>query len=127
MADEGVDRGGSYRRRLARAAAASCALHMLLFGGLSVSRLDIDVAEPESLEAREPKKPKRPAADFRLQVPRSAAAQKPAHERPLEMPVTPPATTPAEPRERPTERNVAAREPRPAEERPAVTPSAARI
>jgi hypothetical protein len=127
MADESVDRGGSYRRRLARAAAASCALHMLLFSGLSVSRLDIDVAEPESLEAREPKKPKRPAADFRLQVPRSAAAQKPAHERPLEMPVTPPATTPAEPRERPTERNVAAREPRPAEEQPAVTPSAARI
>ena len=127
MADEGLDRGSTYRRRLARAAAASCALHMLLFGGLSVSRLDLDVAAPDSLEASAPKKPKRPAADFRLQVPRSASAQKPAHERPLELPVTPPATKPTEPRERPSERNITARDERPAEEQPAVAPSPARI
>ena len=127
MADEGVDRGSAYRRRLARAAAASCAIHMLLFGGLSVSRLDVDMAAPESLESREPKKPKRPAADFRLQAPRSASKETPAHARPLELPVKPPATAPTEARERPKERNVAAREERPAEEKAAVKASAARI
>jgi hypothetical protein len=131
MSDEGADRGGSYRRRLARAAAASCALHMLLFGGLSVSRLELAIDAPESPEARAPKnalrKPKRPAADFRLQVPRSASAETPAHKRPLELPVSPPAPQPAEPRERPTERNVADRPPQPAEERPAVVPQPAVI
>jgi hypothetical protein len=122
MADESADRGGSSKRRLARAAAASCALHMLLFGGLSVSRLDLELDSPDSPAAREPK---RPAADFRLQVPRSASAQKPAHERRLELSVTPPAPQPAEPRERPAERNVAGRA-RPEEESPAVeTPAAA--
>jgi hypothetical protein len=127
MAEEGVDRGSAYRRRLARAAAASCALHMLLFGGLSVSQLDLDVAAPESLESREPKQPKRRAADFRLQVARSAAARQPAHERPLDLPMNPPADEPLRPRERPAERIVADREPRPAEEQPAVAPSAASI
>jgi hypothetical protein len=127
MSDESADRGGSYRRRLARAAAASCALHMLLFGGLSVSRLDLQVDSPDSLAAREPKKPKRPAADFRLQVPRSASAQKPAHERRLELPVAPPVPQPAEPRERPAERNVADRPPQSVEEPPAVVPPAAAL
>jgi hypothetical protein len=122
MSDERADRGGTYRRRLARAAAASCALHMLFFGGLTVSRLELAVDTPESPEARAPKQPKRPAADFRLQVPRSASAEKPAHERPLELPVAPPVTQPAEPRERPTERTVAERPPQPAEERPIIDP-----
>ena len=123
MSDEAEDRGGWYRRRLVRAAAASCAIHMLLFGGLSVSRLELALDQPDSPEAREPKKPKRPAADFRLQVSRSAEAEKPAHERPLEIPVAPPATPPAEPRERPTERTVADRPQQPAEERPVVPPA----
>ncbi len=127
MSDEEADRGGWYRRRLARAAAASCAVHMLLFGGLSVSRLDLEVDQPESLEARAPKNPKRPAADFRLQVPRSASAESPAHERPLVVPVTPPATKPVEPRERPTERTVADRPQQPAEERPPLPPTPAAV
>lgn len=108
MSDE-EDRGGWYRRRLVRAAAASCAIHMLLFGGLSVSRLDLELDQSDSLEARAPKKPNRPAADFRLQIPRSASAQPPAHERPLVMPVTPPAPKPVRSRKRPTERTVADR------------------
>jgi hypothetical protein len=126
MSDEDADRGGSYRRRLARAAAASCALHMLLFGGLTVSRLELELDAPESPEARAPKnmpkKPKRPAADFALQVPRSASAETPAHERPLELPVSPPALTPTDPRERPPEWNIADRPAQPAEEQPAVVP-----
>ena len=126
-ADDGLDRGSSYRRRIARAAVASCAIHLLLFGGLSVSRLDLDGAAPDALASSEPKKPKRPAAEFRLQVPRSALARTPTHERPLEMPVAPPEMTPVEPRERPQERNVATRETRPAEERPAVAATQAVI
>jgi hypothetical protein len=102
------DRSGSYRRRLTRAAAASFALHMLLFGGLSVSRLDLAVDRPDDPKAEAPQKPKRPS-DFRLQVSRSAAANRPAHEQPLELELPSAAAPAAQARERPPERNLAER------------------
>jgi hypothetical protein len=122
MAGGGLDRGSSYRRRLARAAVASLALHMLLFGSLSVSRLDLATERPDEAEARAPKNPQR-AADFRLQVSRSRSAEQPAHERPLSLEVAAAAALPIESRERPhersvTERRVAAAEP---EQTPALT------
>ncbi len=121
MAGEERNDEGSYRWRLARAAAASCALHMLLFGGLSVSTLDLENTPTESLQAREPRKPKRPAADFRLEVPRSA--EKPMHERPLDVPLTPTEQAAPKPRERPPERNVASRQEQPFEEATPISPS----
>jgi len=112
MADDGTDRSRTYRWRLAWAALASYALHMLLFGGLSVSKIDLN---SESLEVREPLKPKRPASDFKLEVPRSAATETPAHERPLDVPVTPDEAKPAEPRERSPEKALAERQEKPEE------------
>ncbi len=123
MTADDADRSGSSRQRLARAAAASLALHMLLFGGLSVSKLDLATPPPDSPEAREPRKPKRPAADFRLQVSRSAAAEQPAHERPLELPVRPAAVKPIDRREQPSERTIAADSPQPQETPSEVRPS----
>jgi hypothetical protein len=108
MAGVGLDRGSSYRRRLARAAVASLALHVLLFGSLSVSRLDLATDRPDEAEARAPKKPQR-AADFRLQVSRSRPAERPAHERPLALEVAAAAALPTESRERPHERSVTER------------------
>jgi len=108
MAGNGRDRGGSYRRRLARAAAASVVLHVLLFGGLSVSRLDLAVDRPDEAEARAPKNPQR-AADFRLHVSKSRANERPAHERPLSLAVPAAAAPQPESRERPVERSVADR------------------
>jgi len=122
MTDDGLDRGSSYRRRLARAAAASFALHMIFFGGLSVSRLDFATEQPADAEATNPEKRKK-AADFRLQVSRSATAERPAHERALTLPVPTDAARPAESRERPTEQSVADRREVAPEAEPTVMPS----
>ena len=111
MTPNDADRSGFSRQRLTRAAAASFALHMLLFGGLTVSKLDLAIRPSDSPAAREPKRPTRPAADFRLQVSRSASAKQPAHERPLEVPVKPAAVKPVDRREQPTERMIAAESP----------------
>ena len=72
MNNDPIDSGDSYRWRLVRAAAASMALHMLIFGGLSVSRLELASKRPDEPEARAAKNSKR-ASDFRLQAPRSAS------------------------------------------------------
>ena len=114
MNNDPIDSGDSYRWRLVRAAAASMALHMLIFGGLSVSRLELASKRPDEPEARAAKNSKR-ASDFRLQVPRSASTEKPVHERPLSISL--PAAAAKEPvvRERPAERSVAERRDAPPE------------
>jgi len=116
------DRSGSYRRRLARAAAASFALHMLLFGGLSVSRLELAGDRPDDPKAATPQKPKQ-QSDFRLQVSRSAATNRPAHEQPLTLELPPAAAPAAQARERQPERNLADRRETAPEAEPVVTPS----
>lgn len=122
MIDDGLDRGSSYRWRLARAAAASFAIHMIFFGGLSVSRLDLATEQPADAEAVNPEKRKK-AADFRLQVSRPSSAERPAHERPLTLSVPTDAARPAEPRERPVKQAVADRREVAPEAEPTVVPS----
>jgi hypothetical protein len=122
MNNDPRDSGGSYRWRLARAAAASMALHMLIFGGLSVSRLELTSKRPDEPEARAAKNPNKipnkipkRAADFRLQVPRSASTEQPAHERPLSISLPAAAAKESVLRERPSERSVVERRDAPQE------------
>ncbi len=105
MTDEGLEQGSLYRWRLARATAASLALHMIFFGGLSVSRLDLANEQPPTTEAHDVSTTKR-KSDFRLQVSRSTSPAKPAHERPLSVAVPMDAARPLEAREQPVERRV---------------------
>ena len=123
--EEATTRRGVYRRRLALAAAASLAIHLLLAKGLAITHLGIDVA-PDSQAAAKPLTPKR-KADFPLSVPRSPAVERPAHERPVEVRIPVPDRRQRPPTPRPPDRNVAERQ---AEERsewkPADQPQAAR-
>jgi hypothetical protein len=114
-----------YRRRLALAAVASLAIHLLLAKSLAISRLRGDVAA-DSQAAAKPLTPKR-KADFPLAVPRSPSAEQPAHERPVEVRIPVPDRQQRPPPTRPPDRNVAERQ---AEERsewkPAAQPQAVR-
>ncbi|MFM8291943.1 MAG: prenyltransferase/squalene oxidase repeat-containing protein [Planctomycetia bacterium] len=96
----------AYRRRLALAAVASVALHLLLAKGLAVTHLGIDVS-PDAAPAQ-PLKPKR-RADFPLAVPRSPATERPAHERPLDVRMRPPEQRRRQPPPKRPDRNVAER------------------
>ena len=123
MTDEAAARGGTSRRRLVGAAAASLILHTLLFTGLTVSRLEIASDRPAGPEARAPKKPRRPAADFELRRSRSDSSRQPAHERPLVLPVAAPRLEAADRPRSPEQPAVARRQDRPMEPPPVVTPS----
>ena len=84
-----------YARRLALAAIASGLIHLLLWGGLTATRLTLLGSQPQDATAPKPALKPKMVADFPLQVPKSASA-KPAHERPLDMDVMPrqPSDTP---------------------------------
>ena len=84
-----------YARRLALAAIASGLIHLLLWGGLTATRLTLLGSQPQDATAPKPALKPKMVADFPLQVPKSASA-KPAHERPLDMEVMPrqPSDTP---------------------------------
>jgi hypothetical protein len=77
-----------YARRLALAAIASGLIHLLLWGGLTVTRLTLLGSKPQDATAPRPALKPKMVADFPLQVPKSPMAQ-PAHERPLDMQVMP--------------------------------------
>ncbi len=96
----------AYRRRLALAAVASVALHLLLAKGLAITHFGIDVS-PDATPAQ-PLKPKR-RADFPLAVPRSPATERPAHERPLDVQIRPPEQRRRQPPAKRPERTVAER------------------
>ncbi|MEX0671162.1 MAG: hypothetical protein WD060_11965 [Pirellulales bacterium] len=83
LATRGTERRSVYRRRLAAAAVASVALHMILARGLAVSHLGSPLPTPADAAGKEPLVPKRKPADFTLQV--SPSQQRPAHERPLDL------------------------------------------
>jgi hypothetical protein len=123
--EQATTRRSVYRRRLALAAVASVALHLLLAKGLAITHMGVDVA-PDSPAATKPLTPKR-KADFPLAVPRSPSAEQPAHERPVEVRIPVPDRRQRPPTPRPPDRNVAERQ---AEERsewmPAAQPQAAR-
>ena len=123
--ERATTRRGVYRRRLALAAVASVALHLLLAKGLAITHVGVDVV-PDSPAATKPLTPKR-KADFPLAVPRSPSAEQPAHERPVEVRIPVPDRRQRPPTPRPPERNVAERQ---AEERsewkPAAQPQATR-
>jgi len=80
---------GVYARRLALAAIASGLVHLLLWGGLTATRLTLLGSQPQDATAPKPALKPKLAADFPLQVPRSPMSR-PAHERPLDMQVMPP-------------------------------------
>jgi hypothetical protein len=87
-----------YRRRLAAAAAASLALHLLLARGLALTHVSVDGGATEPA-ARKTLAPRR-RADFALRAAESSRQPRPAHERPLDVsprPDTAPRPT-AEPR-----------------------------
>jgi hypothetical protein len=96
----------AYRRRLALAAVASVAIHLLLAKGLAITPLGIEVS-PDATPAQ-PLKPKR-RADFPLAVPRSPATERPAHERPLDVRMRPPEQRRRQPPPKRPDRNVADR------------------
>jgi len=77
--------GRGYRRRLMLAVVGSCLLHMLMAGGLVATKLGILTSTAANSPASPvPLKPKL-SADYELEAPRSAAAGKPIHEKPLEV------------------------------------------
>ena len=77
--------GRGYRRRLLLAVVGSCLLHMLMAGGLVATKLGILTSTPANAPASPvPLKPKL-SADYELEAPRSRAAGKPIHEKPLEI------------------------------------------
>jgi hypothetical protein len=78
-----------YAFRLAVAAIASCLVHLLLWNGLTISRLTLLGGAREDATATKPVLKPRLAADFPLHVPRSAPAAEAAHERPLDLDVRP--------------------------------------
>jgi hypothetical protein len=123
--DAATTQRGVYRRRLALAAVASLALHLLLAKSLTITHLRSDVA-PDSQANTKPLTPKR-KADFPLAVPRSPSAEQPVHERPVEVRIPVPDRQQRPPPTRPPDRNIAERQ---AEERsewkPAAQPQAAR-
>lgn len=82
------DRRG-YGARLALAAIASCLVHVLLWNGLTSTRLKLLGGPREDATASKPVLKPRLAADFPLHVPRSAPAAEAAHERPLDLDVQP--------------------------------------
>ncbi|MCE9629285.1 MAG: hypothetical protein K8S94_01005 [Planctomycetia bacterium] len=102
MSDEGdplatrdAERRGVYRRRLAAAAVASVALHMILARGLAVSHLGSPLPTPSDTAGKERLTPKRKPADFTLRISPSHQ-QRPAHERPLDLAARPSAKRPVE-------------------------------
>jgi hypothetical protein len=114
----------TYRRRLAMAAVASVALHLLLAKGLAITHLGLDAA-PDAAPAK-PLKPKR-QADFPLAVPRSPTTEPLAHERPLDVKIRPPEQPQRRPDPRRPDRNVAERKAdEPAERVAAAEPQASR-
>ena len=123
--DEATTRRSVYRRRLALAAFASVAIHLLLAKGLTITHLGVDVA-PDAPAAGKPLTPKR-KADFPLAVPRSPSPEQPVHQRPLEVRIPTPERRQQPPAPRQPDRNVAERQ---AEERaewlPAAQPQAQR-
>ena len=70
------------------AAVASGLVHLVLWGGLTTTRLTLLGSRPQDATAPKPAFRPKPVADFPLQVPKSPAS-KPAHERPLDMHGTP--------------------------------------
>jgi hypothetical protein len=112
-----------YARRLALAAIASGLIHLLLWGGLTATRLTLLGSQPQDATAPKPALKPKMVADFPLQVPKSASA-KPAHERPLDMEVMPRQTSDA-PRAVPDRSLLAPAVPQPEQPLPiAVTPPA---
>jgi hypothetical protein len=106
--DNATTRRGLYRRRLALAAVASVAIHLLLGKGLTIAHLGVDVAL-DAPAAGKPLTPKR-KADFPLAVPRSPSAEQPIHERPLEVRIPTPERRQQPPAPRQPDRNVAERQ-----------------
>ena len=106
--DKATTRRSVYRRRLALAAVASVAIHLLLGKGLTITPLGIDVAL-EAPAASKPLTPKR-KADFPLAVPRSPSEEQPVHERPLEVRIPTPERRQQPPAPRQPDRNVAERQ-----------------
>ena len=102
---------GVYARRLALAAIASGVVHLLLWGGLTATRLTLLGNKPQDATAAKPALKPKLAADFPLMVPKSPVA-KPAHERPLDMQVMPPSPQDA---------------PRPVPDRPTPPPAAPKM
>lgn len=123
--DGPTTRRSVYRRRLALAAVASVAIHLLLVKGLTITHLGVAVA-PDAPASGKPLTPKR-QADFPLAVPRSPSTEQPVHERPLEVRMPMPERRRQPPPARQPDRNVAERQ---AEERaewvPAVVPQTKR-
>lgn len=117
--DKATTRRSVYRRRLALAAVASVAIHLLLGKGLTITPLGLDVAL-DAPAASKPLAPKR-KADFPLAVPRSPSPEQPAHERPLEVRIPTPERRQQPPAPRQPDRNVAERQ---AEERAEWMPAA---
>ena len=106
--EESTTRRGVYRRRLALAAVGSLAIHLLLAKGLAITHLGLD-AVPETPAAAKPLTPRR-KADFPLAVPRSPAAERPAHELPLDVQLPVPDRDRQPPVRRPPARTVAERQ-----------------
>jgi hypothetical protein len=82
---------GVYARRLALAATLSLCVHLLLWNGLTTTRLSLLGSKPQDATAQKPALKPKLAADFPLQVPKSPVSAKAtaAHERPLAMLVAP--------------------------------------
>jgi hypothetical protein len=121
-----MTRHGVYRRRLALAAVASLALHLLLAKGLAITHMGLDVDQTTDTAASKPLTPKR-KADFPLAVPRSPSREPLAHERPLDVPLAAPARPKQQPPRPQPDRTVADRRPdEPTEWQAASTPSAVR-
>jgi hypothetical protein len=78
----------TYARRLALAAIASVLVHLLVWGGLTATRLTLLGSKPQDATATKPVLKPKVAADFPLQVSKSPAT-KSAHERPLDLQVMP--------------------------------------
>ena len=124
LATRRMERRSVYRRRLAAAAVASVALHMILARGLAVSHLGSPLPTPADAAGKEPLMPKRKPADFTLHVSPSQQQQRPAHERPLDLAAPTPAKRPADrPPEKPRRDDPAPLPPEAAE--PAETPRVA--
>jgi hypothetical protein len=121
----GMSERGVSARRLALAAALSGLVHLLLWGGLTTTRLTLLGSKPQDATAAKPALKPKLAADFPLHVPKSPSAAKPAHERPLDMQVAP--RKPQEPPRPAADRVKPPAVPQPEPEQPlpvAVTPPA---
>ncbi|MFM9194494.1 MAG: hypothetical protein ACKOWG_01885, partial [Planctomycetia bacterium] len=85
----GLTERGVYARRLAVAAILSGLVHLVLWNGLTTTRLSLLGGKPQDATARKPALKPKLAADFPLRVPQSPNAAEPTHERPLDMEVAP--------------------------------------